>query len=39
MVLLKQFVPERHISITKITENLGADERWKKTGAVIEVAV
>lgn len=39
VALLKQFVPEGHISITKITEDLWPDERWKKTGAVVEVVL
>jgi len=39
LTLLKQFVPEKHISITKITEDLWPEERWQKSGAIIEVIV
>lgn len=39
MGLLKQFVPEEHISITKITEDIWPDERWKEMGAIIEVVL
>ncbi|MGA8849135.1 MAG: class I SAM-dependent methyltransferase [Dehalococcoidia bacterium] len=37
--LLKQFVPEEHISITRITEDIWPDERWKETGAIIEAVL
>jgi SAM-dependent methyltransferase len=37
--LLKQFVPEEHISITRITEDIWPDERWKETGAIVEVVM
>lgn len=35
--LLKQFVPEENITVTKIPENLWPNEGWKEFGAVIEV--
>jgi len=37
--LLKQFVPEEHISITRITEDIWPDEKWKEMGAIIEVVL
>lgn len=39
VALLRQFVPEEQISITKITEEIWPDEQWKQTGAIIEVVV
>jgi SAM-dependent methyltransferase len=35
--LLKEFVPEEHISISRITRDIWPDEKWKETGAIIEV--
>lgn len=35
--LLKQFVPEEDIHVTKIPEGIWPDENWKRWGAVIEV--
>ena len=35
--LLKQFVPDEHISISKIPEDLWPDARWREVGAIIEV--
>jgi len=37
--LLKQFVPEEKIRVTKITEEMWPDENWKRLGGVIEVIV
>lgn len=37
--LLKQFVPEEQIRITKITEDMWADPGWQETGAIIQVAL
>jgi len=37
--LLKQFVTEEQIRITKITEDMWADPEWKETGAIIEIAL
>ncbi len=39
MALLRQFVPDGHISITKITGDIWAGEMWEETGAVIEVVM
>ena len=39
MVLLKQFVPAKQIHIMKITEDIWADEGWRKNGAVFEVTL
>ncbi|MBI3930972.1 MAG: class I SAM-dependent methyltransferase [Chloroflexi bacterium] len=36
VALLKQFVPEAQIGITKITEDMWADPQWQETGAIIE---
>lgn len=36
--LLKQFVPEEQIRVTKIPEDVWPAEPWKELGAVIEVA-
>lgn len=37
--LLKQFVPDEEIHVTKITEEIWPDKNWKEVGAVIEVAI
>ncbi|MFC2059684.1 class I SAM-dependent methyltransferase [Chloroflexota bacterium] len=37
VALLKQFVPEEQIRVTKITESIWPDEGWMKNGALIEV--
>jgi ubiquinone/menaquinone biosynthesis C-methylase UbiE len=37
--LLKEFVPEENIHITKMPEELWPDKYWQKYGAVIEVTV
>jgi ubiquinone/menaquinone biosynthesis C-methylase UbiE len=37
--LLKRFVSEKQISITKITKGIWDEERWQETGALIEVRV
>ena len=37
--LLKQFVPEERIEITKITEDVWPDTNWPEVGAVISVAM
>ena len=37
IALLKQFVPEERIRITKITEDIWPDPHWQETGAIIEV--
>lgn len=37
VALLKQFVPDEEIHITKISEETWPDENWKRWGAVIEV--
>jgi len=39
IALLKTYVPEEKIRITKITKDVWPDPEWQKTGAVIEVAV
>ena len=39
VALLKQFVPEEKIHVTKITEDIWPDKNWKELGAVIEVAM
>ena len=35
--LLKQFVPEEKIPVTKISDEIWSDENWKRWGGVIEV--
>jgi ubiquinone/menaquinone biosynthesis C-methylase UbiE len=37
--LMKQFVPEEQIHITKITEEIWHDKNWSSIGAVIEVSM
>ncbi len=37
--LLKEFIPEERIHISKITEDVWPDERWQEMGAVIEAVV
>ena len=37
VALLKQFIPEEEIYVTKITEDIWPDKNWKEVGAVIEV--
>jgi ubiquinone/menaquinone biosynthesis C-methylase UbiE len=37
VALLKQFVREEQIHITKVTEDVWPDKNWKEVGAVIEV--
>jgi ubiquinone/menaquinone biosynthesis C-methylase UbiE len=37
VALLKQFVPEEKILVTKISEEIWPDENWKRWGGVIEV--
>lgn len=37
--LLKQFIREEQIHVTKITEEMWPDKNWKEVGAVIEVAM
>lgn len=37
VALLKYFVPEKQIRVTKITDDIWPEENWKKMGAVIEV--
>ncbi len=39
MTLLKQFVPEEQIRVTKITKEVWPDDGWGKNGAVIEVTI
>ncbi len=39
VALLKQFVPEEQIRVTKITENIWPDGGWVKYGALIEVII
>ena len=39
VALLKQFVPEERISVTKINSDIWPDERWQQTGAIIEVVM
>ncbi len=39
VALLKQFVSEKQIRVTKIPEDVWAGEPWKEYGAVIEVTV
>ena len=39
VALLKQFVREEQIRVTKITEDIWPDKNWKEVGAVIEVAM
>ncbi|MBA7635601.1 hypothetical protein ES703_43205 [subsurface metagenome] len=39
VALLKQFVPEEQIHVTKITESIWPDEGWIKNGALIEVTI
>jgi SAM-dependent methyltransferase len=34
--ILKQFINEKQISLTKITSNEWDEERWKKTGVLVE---
>ena len=35
--LLRQFIPEKQVSISKITKDVWADEIWSTAGAIIEV--
>ena len=37
VALLKQFVPEEQISVTKITGGIWPEKNWEEVGAVIEV--
>lgn len=37
--LFRQFVPEKQVSISKITKDVWPDELWSKVGAIIEVAL
>lgn len=37
VALLKKWVPEERIKVTKVTEDVWPDARWKETGAVVEV--
>jgi ubiquinone/menaquinone biosynthesis C-methylase UbiE len=37
VTLLKQFVREEQIHVTKVTEDVWPDKNWKEVGAVIEV--
>jgi len=39
VALLKQYVPEKQISVGKITREMWADKRWSQTGAIIEVSL
>ena len=39
VALLKQFVPEEQIYVTKITEEIWPDKNWSEIGAVVEVAM
>lgn len=39
VALLKQFVPEERIYVTKITKDIWPDDGWGKQGAVIEVTI
>ena len=39
VALLKQFVPEEEIRVTKITEDVWPEENWKRWGGVIEVTI
>ncbi len=39
VALLKQFIPEAQIRVTKITEDIWPDERWSEFGAVIEAVL
>jgi hypothetical protein len=35
--LLKEFIPEKRISLTKITPEMWPDKNWQKYGHIIEV--
>ena len=39
VALLKRFVREEEIHVTKITEVIWPDKNWKEVGAIIEVAI
>jgi len=39
LALLRQFVPEERIKITKIGPDVWPEERWQQTGAIIEVTI
>lgn len=39
VALLRQFVGEEQIHLTKITDDIWPDKNWSKVGAVIEVAL
>lgn len=39
VALLKQFVPEERIRVTKITEDVWPDANWQEVGAIISVAM
>ena len=39
VALLKQFVSEEQIHVTKITEEVWPDKNWKEVGAVIEIII
>lgn len=39
VALLKQFIPEKQIHVTRITKNIWPDSGWVKNGAIIEVAI
>jgi len=39
VALLRQFVPEERISVTKTNKDMWSDERWQQTGAIIEVVM
>jgi ubiquinone/menaquinone biosynthesis C-methylase UbiE len=39
VALLKQFVPEEQIHVTKITKDVWPEKNWKEVGGVIEVVI
>ena len=39
LALLKEFVPEERIHVTKITEDIWPDKNWSEVGAVIEIVM
>lgn len=39
VALLRQYVPEKHITVSKITKEMWADKRWSQSGAIIEAVL
>lgn len=37
--LLKQFIPDRPVKVTRISKDVWPGEQWQETGAIIEVAL